>query len=271
MRSALAVLSILPFTMVPYALFALMALTGLWGLLALSGCAVPANPQSAFVGRTALSPRMALAFAYYQNGQYRVALDESGKVLEVQPDEPQALGLQALIYARLKETALAQGSFLRAEQAAPQDADIAHNHGLFLCDQGQFAAAFERFARAVQQPLYPDKAKSLWVWGVCAQKAGDEAVAQALWSQSLALNPSAQAALVLAQSYQQQNQPLRASEVLKGINASTAASPETLWLGLQWARKNADTALFKRYAMQLKKQFPTSSQWDAFQREAFDD
>jgi Tfp pilus assembly protein PilF len=56
-----------------------------------------------------------------------------------------------------------------------------------------------------------------------------------------------------------------------GINTSPAASPETLWVGLQWARKHGDNVLFKRYAVQLHKQFPTSSQWDAFQREAFDD
>ena len=265
MRSTLVLLTILRSTTGWFGLLALIVLTQL------SGCALPANPQSLPVSRTALSPRMALAFAYYQNGQYRVALDESRKALELQPDEPQAQALQALIFARLNETALAQRSFLRAEQTAPQDADIAHNHGLFLCDQGQYAAAFERFARAVQQPLYADKAKSLWVWGGCVQKAGDEAGAQALWSQSLALNPSAQAALALAQSYQQQKQPLRASEVLMGINASPAASPETLWLGLQWARQNADSVLFKRYAMQLQKLFPTSSQWDAFQRKAFDD
>jgi type IV pilus assembly protein PilF len=265
MRSALTSSSILSNTSVWVGLLALIMLTGL------QGCAVPAKSQSVHVGRTTLSPRMALAFAYYENGQYRVALDESRKALELQPDEPQALALQALIFARLNETALAQRSFLRAEQSAPQDADIAHNHGLFLCDQGQYPAAFERFARAVQQPLYAEKAKSLWVWGVCAQKAGDEAGAQALWTQSLAFNPSAPAALALAQSYQQHNQPSLASEVLMGINTGPAASPETLWVGLQWARKHGDNVLFKRYAVQLHKQFPTSSQWDAFQREAFDD
>ena len=152
----------------------------IWGwclaLAALFGCAVPVSPAAN--STPTLSPRLALAFAYFQNGQYRVALDESRKVLETQPNEPQALGLQGLIYARLNEPALAERSFLRSEQVAAQDADLAHNHGLFLCEQNQFPASFERFGRAVQHPLYADKSKTFWVWGVCAQKSGDETTAQ---------------------------------------------------------------------------------------------
>jgi len=214
---------------------------------------------------------LALAFAYFQNGQYHVALDETRKIGETQRHKPQVLGLQALIYARLKEPALAERSFLRAEQEAPQDADLAHNHGLFLCEQNQYPAAFARFVRAVQQPLYVDKAKTLWVWGVCAQTSGDEAAAQTLWQQSLALKPSAEPALALAQSYQQHMQTARANEVLASINSTPGATPETLWLAIQWARKNADGVSLKRYAAQLQKRFPSSSQWDAFQREAYDD
>ena len=218
-----------------------------------------------------LSPRLALAFAYFQNGQYRVALNESSKVSETQPDEPQALGLQGLIYARLNEPALAERSFLLAEQGASRDADLVHNHGLFLCEKNQFPAAFKRFDRAAQQALYVDKSKTFWVWGVCAQKSGDDDAAQNLWVQSLALKPSAEAPMALEQSYQQQLHTVRANEVLASINSTFTATPETLWLGIQWARKNADEASLKRYAVQLQKRFPTSSLWDAFQREAYDD
>jgi type IV pilus assembly protein PilF len=246
---------------------------GIWdwcfALASLFGCAVSMSPAAPHA--PTLSPPLALAFAYFQNGQNRVALDESRKVLETQPDEPQALGLQGLIYARLNDPALAGRSFFRAEQGAAQDADLAHNHGLFLFEQNQFSAAFERFSCAVQQPLYAYKSKTFWVWGVCVQKSGNEVAAQSLWRQSLALKPSAEAALALALSYQQQSHTVRANEVLARINSTPAATPETLWLGIQWALKNANEASFKRYAVQLQMRFPTSSQWDAFQREAYDD
>jgi len=248
----------------------ILKLSGLWLLAGLTACALPASPSASSKPSTP-SPRLALASAYYQNGQYRIALDESRKVLAAQPDEPQALGLQGLIYARLNEPILAQRSFLRAEQLAGQDADLAHNHGLFLCEQGRYSAAFQRFDLAVNQPLYADKAKTWWVWGVCAQKSGDESAAQNLWVQSLSLKPGAEPALALARSYQQQKLTQRASEVLATINSTNAATAETLWLGIQWARKNGEFETLQRYALQLQKRFATSSQWDYFQREAYDD
>jgi type IV pilus assembly protein PilF len=249
-------------------------MAGVWLLLlALTACALPSPPLSAPAARTSLSPspRLALAYAYYQNGQYRVALDETHKLLRIQADDPQALGLQGLIYARLNEPALAQRSFLQADRSGPLEANIAHNHGLFLCEQGQFVAAFDRFDQAVQQALYVDKAKTLWVWGVCEQSSGDEIAAQNLWIRSLSLEPSAPAALALAKSYEKQNWPTRAQSVLAQFNTTAAVTPATLWLGIQWARKSADELSIKRYAAQLHQLFPSSSQWHAYQREAFDE
>ena len=242
----------------------ILKLSGLWLLAGLTACALPASPS---VPSTP-SPRLALASAYYPNGQYRFALDESRKVLEAQPNEPQALGPQGLIYARLKEPILAQSSFLRAEQLVGQDADLTLNHGSFLCEQGRYSAAFQRFGLAVNQPLYADKGKTWWVWGVCAQKSVDESAAQNTWVQSLSFKPGAEPALALARSYQQQKLTQRASEVLATINSTNAATAETLWLGIQWARKNGEFETLKRYALQLQKRFATSSQWDHFQREA---
>ena len=249
----------------------LMAMAVVWWLGSLVGCAGPAQQGGSVPLSSPLSPRLALAYAYYENGQYPIALDESRKVLAAQPEQAQAMALQGLVYARLNETALAQRSFQLAEQWAMQDADIAHNHGWFLCQQHQYGAAFERFARAMQQPFYGAKAKTLWVWGVCAQQSGDESAAQALWLQSLSRQPSAQAALALAHSFQQHHQLLRAASVLGQVNSTDAASPETLWLGLIWARKMGDTTAVQAYASQLQRQFPHSSQWQAFQRGAFDE
>lgn len=232
-------------------------------MLGLVGCASSFQPAAV----AAPSPRLALAYAYFQNAQYRVALEESHKVLALQPEDAQALTLQGLIYGRLNEPALAQRSFTQAEKMAPLDADIAHNHGVFLCQQAQYPDAAQRFARALQQPLYSEKAKTLWVWGRCAQGAGEEARAQALWTQSLALTPNADAALALAGSLQAQSQPLQAAAVLQRINQTDAASAETLWQGIVLARQNAQSDAVQRYAAQLKQRFSTSSQWDAFQRE----
>jgi len=233
----------------------------------LSGCSVP-NPG---IVSNAVSPRLALASAYYQNGQFRVALEETQKVLDISANDPQALALQGLIYMRLAAPVLAQKSFLLAEKAAPQDADIANNHAVFLCEQSHYKAAFDRFETAISQPLYREKAKTLWVWGVCADKSGDVEAAQRLWIQSLSIQPAADPALALALSLKQSNQTARAAEVLKNFNQSEAVSAPTLWLGAQLARQLSDTETLKTYAAILRQRFPNSPQWGAFQREAFDE
>jgi len=233
----------------------------------LSACSAPPTHTVSQITH----PRLALATAYYQNEQFRVALDESQKVLGVSADHAQALGLQGLIYMRLGEPVLAQKSFLLAEKAAPLDADIAHNHAVFLCEQGHYKNSFERFESAMNRPLYSEKAKTMWVWGVCSHKSGDIQSAQQLWTQSLTIKATAETALALALSLKQHNQDARAAEVLKNFNVLEAASAETLLLGVQWARQSSDSETSKRYTSILRQRFPTSAQWGALQREAFDD
>ena len=233
-------------------------------LLALCcACAAPSNDNA--------TPRLALASAYYENGQFRVAHDEVQQILRSQPEAAAASALQGLIYASLKEPVLAEQSFLRAEKQAPGDADIAHNHGLFLCQQNQFDKAFERFATALHQPLYAERAKTYWVWGVCAQKSGDLLGAQDHWTQSLAAQLSAAPAVALAQSYQSQTRYPQALLALRDLNFSQVATAESLWLGVQLSRKTNDPSTLRHCAALLQTRFPASSQWDAFQREAFDD
>lgn len=234
--------------------------------MSLFGCSSPSSITSS----QNTNPRLALAAAYYQNGQLHIALEESRKVLEASANDPQALGLQGLIYMRLDEPALAQKSFSLAEMAAPLDPDIAHNHAVFLCEQGKYKDAFGRFESALNLPLYSEKAKTMWVWGVCSNKSGDFLSAQTLWAQSLSKKPNAETALALALSYKHHND-YRAAEVLSQFNRLDVASAETLWLGAQWARQSSDFVALKRYATLLRQRFPNSSQWDAFQREAFDD
>jgi len=233
----------------------------------LYGCSAPTVNKVSQITH----PRLALATAYYQNGQFRVALDESQKILDMLADHAQALGLQGLIYMRLGEPVLAQKSFLLAEKSAPLDADIAHNHAVFLCEQGHFKESFERFESAMSRPLYFEKAKTMWVWGVCSHKSGDDQSAQRLWTQSLTIKATAETALALALSLKQQNQDARAAAVLKNVNGLEAASAETLLLGIQWARQSSDSETSKRYMSILRQRFPNSTPWGVLQREAFDD
>jgi type IV pilus assembly protein PilF len=140
-----------------------------------------------------------------------------------------------------------------------------------LCEQGHYKDSFERFESAMNRPLYAEKAKTMWVWGVCYDKSGDVQSAQQIWAQSLNTKATAETALALALSLTQQNQDSRAAAVLKNFNHLEAASAETLFLGVQLARQSSDSETLKRYRSLLRLRFPNSSQWGALQQEAFDD
>jgi len=216
-------------------------------------------------------PRLALASAYYKDGQWGVALEEVKKVLRDHPQHPAALGLEALIYAQLREPALAAQRFALAEQSAPSDPDIAHNHGWFLCEQGLFPAAFQRFEVAVQQRLYADKAKTFWVWGGCALKAGDMVTARSQWLQSLRQQNDPALASSWVNSLKKQGLSEEALQALTQFNATPAATPETIWLGAQWASQSAHQDVLKLHGQWLAQRFPQSNQWSAYQRGAFND
>lgn len=232
-------------------------------LSTLFACATSTSPLA--------PPRLALASAYYNDGQWRVALEQVHKVLQDHPKHPTALGLEALIYAQLKEPALAAQRFVLAEQSAPSDPDIAHNHAWFLCEQGQYPAASRRFEVAVQQSLYPEKAKTYWVWGGCAQKAGDMALARQLWVQSMSQQKDPAVALSWVYSLKQQGHSEQAQQALTQFNALPAATPETIWLGAQWAWREARQDALKLHGQWLAQRFPQSTQWSAYQRGAFND
>ena len=65
--------------------------------------------------------------------------------LTASPDLPQGLNLRGLIYARLGEERLAEESFKRALQVAPNDGDAMHNYGFYLCERRRFDEANELF------------------------------------------------------------------------------------------------------------------------------
>lgn len=103
--------------------------------------------------------RTELAAGYFEQGQTSVALDEIKQALLSDPNYAPALSLRGLAYMRISEPKLAEESFRRALQTSPRDADVAHNFGWMLCQQGRnsgsnravCAGAFQPFIRRAIQ------------------------------------------------------------------------------------------------------------------------
>jgi type IV pilus assembly protein PilF len=236
------------------------------------------EPYAAPVAKRRAAMRLALATAYYQQGQDEVALEELRQALASQPDWVPALNLLGLVHLRLGQWPQAERSLQRALALAPQDADVAHNLAWTLCQQAQphTQAQYEDmvalFERALAQPGYAHVGRSWTALGVCQQRAARLPQAEASMTQAWRLEPaSLPVAVLLAQVHGARSQWDQASEVLAQAHARLPASAQSLWLAVKVARKLDNQALFRQSAEQLRQEFGRSPQALALDKGLFDE
>lgn len=216
--------------------------------------------------------RLELASNYFEMGQTAVALDEVKQSIASDATYADAYSLRGLIYLRLNDFAQAEESFRRAQALRPGDSNLLHNFGWLLCQQKKYAEADQQFARALNNPGYVARSKTLMARGLCQVGAGHYAEAE----QSLikayeldAANPVVGyhlSALLL-----RRNELSRAQFYIRRINNSEFANSESLWLGIKVERALGDIVASRQLADQLRKRFPDSREWGAFERGAFNE
>ena len=277
------------FAVRPWTVWAALA-----ALLSLSACSAPATrsvdeasegqdrakaePSAAPAAQRRAGLRLALATAYFQQGQDEVALDELRQALASQPDLVPALNLRGLVHLRLGQWPQAERSLQRALALAPQDADVAHNLAWTLCQQPQpqtqvqYEDMAALFQRALAQPGYAHAARSWTALGVCQQRAARLPQAQASLVQAWRLEPAnLPVAVLLAQVHGALSQWQEASQVMAQAHARLPASAQSLWLAAKVARKLDNQALFRQSVEQLRQEFGRSPQALALDKGLFDE
>ena len=119
-------------------------------------------------GRNRARANTELAALYYERGNLGVALEVLRTATTSDASYAPAHGMLGLVYMDLRENQLAQQSFERALRYAPNDPDINHNYGWFLCQTGKEAESTRYFLQAIRNPLYPTPWKSYSAAGQCA-------------------------------------------------------------------------------------------------------
>lgn len=262
----------------------LMACGALACIFAVAGCASNGGSSASESSADLVTPsdepearrrariRLELASNYFEMGQTAVALDEVKQSLASDATYADAYNLRGLIYMRLNDFALADDSFRRALALRPGDANLLHNFGWLLCQQRKYAEADQHFGRALNNPAYTARSKTLMARGLCQVSAAQYAEAE----QSLvkayeldAANPVVGyhlAALLL-----RRNELNRAQFYIRRLNNSEYANSESLWLGIKVERALGDIVASGQLADQLRKRFPDSREWGAFERGAFNE
>jgi type IV pilus assembly protein PilF len=216
--------------------------------------------------------RLELAVAYFDKGQTTDALDHLKQSIAADPNLFEAYNLRGLIYMRLNEVPLAEESFRRALAISPKAASVQHNYGWLLCQQARLPEAVQLFGSALSNPAYGDRAKTWMAQGLCQQKYMQNAEAEASFLRSYELdagNPIT--AYNLALLLFQRAEFVRAQFYVRRLNNSELANAESLWLGIKVERRLDNREATLQLGMQLKKRFPQSREYLAFERGAFNE
>ena len=247
--------------------------------LSLLGCASSGNqndlsykPPEETESRRRAKIRLELAVNYYQQKQSKTALDEIAQALQIDSEFSDAYVMRGLIMMDAGQNNSADESFKQALRLSPKDPDANNTYGWFLCQTGKQAQSFAYFNAAADTPFYATPAKALQNAGICAADLKDYAKAESYYQRAFKLDPAQPATLFnMSKLYLTTQDYERAAFYSGRLSAAVAPSAETVWLALRVAHFRRDVAAKTNLATALRRDFSGSKEWNAFQRNAFDD
>jgi type IV pilus assembly protein PilF len=256
-------------------------LAAVLGLLALAGCAgrssdAPSVETGTIVGemgdpRNRARVHTDLAAAYYERGSMAIALEELRVATASDANYAPAHSLLGLVYMDLKENQLAEQSFERALRLSPNDPDINHNFGWFMCNTNREKESVKFFVQAIRNPLYATPWRSYSAAGVCSLRGGNLKDAEEFFQRALKMEPDDGPSLIkLGEIRYKQNQIEEARRLVTRYNKLITPSAESLWLALRIERRSGERVAEQAYANQLRRRFPTSAEYRSLQRGQYD-
>ena len=251
-----------------------------FGLLLLAACSTtppaPEHDTGTIIGevgdpRNRAKLHTELASMYYSNGNLGVALEELRAAAAADSNYAPAHGMYGLVYMQMKDQSRAEASFERALRLSPNDADINHNYGWFLCQSGREADSVKYFLQAIRNPLYPTPWRSYSAAGVCTLKLKQFKDAEAFFERALKFEPDEPASLVgLGVIRYRQGNIGEARKLVARYNKLVTPTSESLWLALRIERRLGERVQEQALANQLRRRYPDSPEYQALQRGQFD-
>ena len=247
-------------------------------LLLLAGCAssAPEHDTGTIIGEVGDARNRAklhteLASLYYGNGNLGVALEELRSATTADANYAPAYGMYGLVYMQMKDNPRAEASFERALRIAPNDADINHNYGWFLCQTAREPDSIKYFLAAIRNPLYPTPWRSYSAAGFCSLKVNQLKDAEAFFERALKFEPDEPSALLyMGQVRYRQGNIGEARKLVARHNKVAAPSAESLWLALRIERRMGERVAEQSFANQLRRRFPASPEFQLLQQGKYD-
>jgi type IV pilus assembly protein PilF len=240
----------------------------------LHGCAAPGTatpaapprqPEPPPIKTQEVSPKdraalhAELGAGYYERGRMDVAIEELTEAQNLDPTNPKIYNYFALVYTVLGENAKAEQNFQRALQLAPNDPEIRHNWGWYLCSNDRPKESIPEFEAALRDPFYKTPEIALTNAGRCSAAFGDYANADAYYRRALARSATNAPALYgLALLAYRSGRYDEARSYARRLAQLPQPAPEALFLGMCIERKAGDRAAETLYTAQLRNRYPDS-------------
>ena len=227
----------------------------------------PQQPQASAAERARMHTE--LAGGYYERAQMDIAIEELNLAVATDPGYAPAYNVYGLVYAVLGDDRKAVQNFERALALAPNDSEIHHNWGWYLCEHKREREALEQFEIAVRNSLYRTPEIALVNAGRCAQTIGEIRVAESYFRRALGAQPgNALASYGVALIAYKEARYEEARRWMRAVMQTTTPPPEAIYLGVCIERKLGDRQAELSYTSQLRNRFPDSTETKALTTEA---
>jgi type IV pilus assembly protein PilF len=256
-------------------------LAALLALLLVAGCVTksttaPSADTGTIVGeigdpRNRARTHTELASIYHERGNMAIALEELRLATVADASYAPAYNMFGLVYMNLREKGLAEENFEQALRLSPNDPDINHNFGWFLCQNGREQDSIRYFVQALRNSLYTAPWRSYSAAGVCSLRTNNTKDAEEFFQRALRLEPDEPASLLyLGQIRFRQGNIDDARKLVSRYNKLVSPNSESLWLALRIERKLGERTAEQSYANQLRRRFPASREYQSLQRGEYD-
>jgi type IV pilus assembly protein PilF len=231
-------------------------------ILGLGACASAAPRKSGDnKARSAAEVHVALGQRYLQQGKLELALEKLEKALKFDSSYVDAHTVIAVLYERINDLRKASEHYKRAAELAPRNGAVNNNYGAFLCREGRFDEAAQRFSTALADPFYKTPDVAYTNAGTCALQADKPDHAEQDFRKALETNPNnAEALFHLAGILFKKNDFLRARAFLQRFDALGEANADALLLGHGIETRLGNAREANEYARRLRNEFPDSPQ-----------
>ena len=238
-----------------------------FGLLISAGCVTvnKIDDMSKEEEIRAAEARIALGLSYLNAGDMIKARENLELAAQYAPNYYRSQTSLAYYYQQVQETALAEKAYKRALRSSSKNGNVLNNYGVFLCKNGEYEKAQQKFSQAIELPGYYLVSTSYENAAMCALSSGDKVTAKTYFERSLAHDPNrVRSTLQLAKLNIDEGNYSEPRVLLFKFNKKYGYKPVSLSLLIELEKKAGNAHLVTKYANILGQKYPDSKEYQTY-------